>query len=129
MIVGIGTDIVRIDRFEAMLERHGPRVAERILGADELVEFAVAARPARFLAKRFAVKEAVAKAFGTGFRDGLSLRHIGVRHDALGRPLLVFTDRAEEIRLRLGVAESHVSVADEHDYAIAFVTLLRSDLK
>ncbi|MDX5411366.1 MAG: holo-ACP synthase [Thauera sp.] len=125
MIVGIGTDIVRIDRFEAMLERHGPRVAERILGADELAEFAAAARPARFLAKRFAVKEAVAKAFGTGFRDGLSLRHIGVTHDALGRPSLAFLGRAEELRVRLGVADSHVSVADERDYAIAFVTLLR----
>lgn len=125
MIVGIGTDIVRIDRFEAMLERHGPRVAERILGAEELIEYAAAARPARFLAKRFAVKEAVAKAFGTGFRDGLSLRHIGVRHDALGRPLLVFSERAEELRVSLGVADSHVSVADEREYAIAFVTLLR----
>jgi holo-[acyl-carrier protein] synthase len=125
MIVGIGTDIVRIARFEALLERHGPRVAERILGAEELIEFAAAARPARFLAKRFAVKEAVAKAFGTGFRDGLSLRHIGLRHDALGRPLLSFSGRAEELCVRLGVGDTHVSVADEHDYAIAFVTLLR----
>jgi holo-[acyl-carrier protein] synthase len=125
MIVGIGTDIVRIARFEAMLDRHGTRVAERMLSADELVEFAAAARPARFLAKRFAVKEAVAKAFGTGFRDGLSLRHIGVQHDALGKPSLKFYARAEELCARMGVADSHVSIADEHDYAVAFVTLLR----
>ncbi|HEY9198744.1 MAG TPA: holo-ACP synthase [Gammaproteobacteria bacterium] len=125
MIVGIGTDIVRIARFEAMLERHGPRVAERILSADELVEFAAGARPARFLAKRFAVKEAVAKAFGTGFRDGLSLRHIGVHHDALGKPSLRFYARAEELCAQLAVAGSHVSIADEHDYAVAFVILLR----
>ncbi len=125
MIVGIGTDIVRIARFELMLERHGARVAERILSADELVEFAGAARPERFLAKRFAVKEAVAKAFGTGFRDGLSLRHIGVRNDALGKPSLKFYGRAEELCAQLGVAESHVSIADEHDYAVAFVVLLR----
>jgi holo-[acyl-carrier protein] synthase len=125
VIVGIGTDIVRIARFELMLERHGARVAERILSADELVEFAGAARPERFLAKRFAVKEAVAKAFGTGFRDGLSLRHIGVRNDALGKPSLKFYGRAEELCAQLGVAESHVSIADEHDYAVAFVVLLR----
>lgn len=125
MIVGIGTDIVRIARFETMLERHGARVAERILSAEELAEFAAAARPARFLAKRFAVKEAVAKAFGTGFRDGLSLRHIGVRNDALGKPSLRFYGRAEELCAQLGVVESHVSIADEHDYAVAFVTLLR----
>ena len=125
MIVGIGTDIVRIARFEAMLDRHGSRVAERILGADELQEFLKAARPARFLAKRFAVKEATAKAFGTGFRDGLSLRHIGLRHDALGRPVLAFFGRAEELCVQLQVTVSHVSVADEQDYAIAFVTLQR----
>lgn len=125
MIVGIGTDIVRIARIEGMLDRYGLRVAERILSAEELQEFSTVARPARFLAKRFAVKEAVAKAFGTGFRDGLSLRHIGLRHDELGRPLLTFTERAEEIRVQLQVSVSHVSVADEQDYAIAFVTLQR----
>ena len=125
MIVGIGTDIVRIARFEAMLARHGARVAERMLSADELVEFAGTARPARFLAKRFAVKEAVAKAFGTGFRDGLSLRHIGIQHDALGKPSLRFYARAEELLVELGVGDAHVSVADEDDYAVAFVTLLQ----
>lgn len=125
MIVGIGTDIVRIARFEAMLDRYGLRVADRILNAQELQEFSTVARPARFLAKRFAVKEAVAKAFGTGFRDGLSLRHIGLRHDDLGRPWLVFAERAEEIRKQLHVSASHVSIADEQDYAIAFVTLQR----
>jgi holo-[acyl-carrier protein] synthase len=125
MIVGIGTDIVRIARLEAMLERHGARVAQRILSADELVEFAGSTQPARFLAKRFAVKEAVAKAFGTGFRDGLSLRHIGVQHDALGKPSLRFYERAVELCAQLDVASSHVSIADEHDYAVAFVTLVR----
>ena len=125
MIFGIGTDIVRIARFEALLERHGARVAERILSVDELQEFTTAARPARFLAKRFAVKEAVAKAFGTGFRDGLSLRHIGVHHDALGKPGLTFHARAEELRIVLAIGETHVSIADEDEYAVAFVTLLR----
>ena len=125
MIVGIGTDIVRIARFETMLERHGARVAERILSPDELIEFAACAQPARFVAKRFAVKEAVAKAFGTGFRDGLSLRHISVHHDALGKPSLRFHARAADLCAQLGVGESHVSIADEHDYAVAFVTLLR----
>lgn len=125
MIVGIGTDIVRIARFEAMLERYGRRVAERILSADELLEYADSARPASFLAKRFAVKEAVAKAFGTGFRNGLSLRHIGVQHDALGKPSLCFYAHAETLLETLGVGDTHVSVADEDDYAVAFVTLLR----
>ena len=125
MIVGIGTDIVRIARIQAMLNRHGARAAERILSADELLEFSATARPASFIAKRFAVKEAVAKAFGTGFRDGLSLRHIGVAHDALGRPSLRFYARAEALLESLGVGDTHVSIADEEDYAVAFVMLLR----
>ncbi len=125
MLVGIGTDIVRIARFEAMLERHGRRVAERILSAEELVEFAATARPANFLAKRFAVKEAVAKAFGTGFRDGLSLRHIGVAHDSLGKPSLRFYAQAEVMLNTAGVGETHVSVTDEEEFAVAFVILLR----
>lgn len=125
MIVGIGTDIVRIARFDAMLDRHGMRVAERILSAAELAEFAGVALPARFLAKRFAVKEAAAKAFGTGFRDGLGLRHISVRHDAVGKPELVFDGRAAELCARLNVGDCHVSIADERDYAVAFVVLLR----
>jgi len=125
MIVGIGTDIVRVTRFETMLQRHGPRVAERILSADELLEFRQSSRQAAFLAKRFAVKEAVAKAFGTGFRDGLSLRHIGIRNDPLGRPQLAFSARAMELCEQLGVGETHVSIADEAEYAVAFVTLLR----
>ena len=123
MIIGIGTDIVRIARFEQMLKRHGARVAERILSADELQSFAQAAKPAIFLAKRFAVKEAVSKAFGTGFRDGLSLRHISIGSDALGKPVLSFTERAVEICARLGVRDAQVSIADERDYAIAFVVL------
>ncbi|HCU54080.1 MAG TPA: holo-ACP synthase [Gammaproteobacteria bacterium] len=123
MIFGIGTDIVRVDRMQKNIERHGERFAERILTATELVEFRTEARPAHFLAKRFAAKEAAAKAMGTGFRDGLMLHHIGVTHDQAGKPQLAFTDQAEEFIRRHGITSVHVSLADEQDHAVAFVTL------
>lgn len=125
MILGIGTDIVRIARMEASLARHGARFAERLLAPEEVVEFQRAARPAAFLAKRFAAKEALVKAMGTGFRDGLSLRHIAVAHEPKGRPYLVFTGRAAEMLDEMGAGDCHLSLADEQDMAIAFVTLLK----
>ena len=124
MIFGIGTDIVAISRLEQGLERHGDKFAQRILADSELDGFRNAARPASYLAKRFAAKEAMAKAMGTGFRDGLSLRHIAVGHDPKGRPLIEVSDRAEELCRELGIGTRHLSISDEHEYAVAFVTLL-----
>lgn len=125
MIFGIGTDIVSVPRMAQNLERYGARFAARILTPEELEEFQAAARPAHFLAKRFAAKEAAAKALGTGFSDGLFLSHIGVTHDGRGRPMLRFSGRALALLNELGIGESHLSLADEQELAIAFVTLLR----
>lgn len=123
MIYGIGTDIVSIERMRNNLERFGNRFAERILTDEELKEFREVVNHAHFLAKRFAAKEAVAKAMGTGFINGLSLRHIGVRHDALGKPVLEFSGKAEEFIRQENITSSHISLADEMEYAVAFVTL------
>ncbi|VAX09309.1 Holo-[acyl-carrier-protein] synthase [hydrothermal vent metagenome] len=123
MIYGIGTDIVSVERMRNNIERHGKRFAERILSDEELQDFAEVVNHAHFLAKRFAAKEAVAKAMGTGFIDGLSLREISVSHDGLGKPILKFTGKAEEFILREGIHSSYISLADEVDYAVAFVTL------
>lgn len=123
MIYGIGADIVRVARMSRNLEQYGERFAERILTVAELEEFHRDPRPAQFLAKRFAAKEAAAKAMGTGFRDGIKLRHIGVAHDAAGRPRLEFSGQAAEFIRRQGISDIHLSMADERDHAIAFVTL------
>ncbi|WP_127477197.1 holo-ACP synthase [Sulfurivermis fontis] len=125
MIYGIGTDIVAVARMGRALQRHGARFAERILGAAELADFQVAVHPARFLAKRFAAKEAASKALGTGFSQGLSLHDICVAHDAAGKPMLHFSGRALDLLEARGIGEHFLSLADEHDYAIAYVTLLR----
>ncbi len=124
MIHGVGVDIVQIERMDANVERFGDRFAERILTATEMVEYRsqAEARRGRFLAKRFAAKEAAAKAFGTGFRDGLGLHDIGVGHDAMGRPLLEYSGRAEQFRVEAGIRAGHLSLSDETNYAVAFVT-------
>ncbi|HHI92188.1 MAG TPA: holo-ACP synthase [Gammaproteobacteria bacterium] len=123
MIFGIGTDIVRIPRIADSLARYGERFAARILTEAEMTVFADLAQQAPFLAKRFAAKEAVAKALGTGFRNGLSLRDIGVGNDALGKPLLIFSQRTQQMLQKQGVGKSHLSLSDEREYAIAYVVL------
>lgn len=125
MIYGIGTDIVAVARMTQALERHGERFAERILSDEEMQGFKSAPHPARFLAKRFAAKEAAAKALGTGFRDGLSLRHIWVGHSELGQPKLQFCEQAVQMCAQRQIGAAHLSIADEHDYAVAFVTLMQ----
>lgn len=125
MIFGIGTDIVAVSRIQAGLARYGEKYARRILAPAELELFQASALPAHFLAKRFAAKEAAVKAMGTGFRDGITLGQIAVNNDLHGRPELIFSGRAEQVCRELGVGAAHLSLADEKEYAIAFVTLLR----
>lgn len=123
MIFGIGTDIVRVARMQQNIERYGDKFAERILTTLEMDDYRQEVRKAHFLAKRFAAKEAAAKAMGTGFRDGLMLNHIGVSHDAAGKPHLVFSAEAAAFVEKNGITSVHVSLADEEDHAVAFVTL------
>jgi len=123
VIFGIGTDIVRIARMADNLERYGDRFAARILTDAEVAVFLQSPQQAQFLAKRFAAKEATAKALGTGFRDGLSLRDIGVENDALGKPILAFSRRAQQILKKQGIGNTHLSLSDESEYAIAYVLL------
>lgn len=123
MIFGIGTDIVRISRMAENLDRYGERFAARILTEAEMAVFTGSAQQAQFLAKRFAAKEAAAKALGTGFRDGLSLRDISVSNDILGKPELMFSQRAQQNLEKQGVGSAHLSLSDEREYAIAYVIL------
>jgi holo-[acyl-carrier protein] synthase len=125
VIFGIGTDIVRVARMEKNLERYGERFAHRILSDDEMREFAEVSQRGRFLAKRFAAKEAASKALGSGFRDGLSLKHIAVAHDAKGKPLLSWNGKGLELLAQLGIGDGFISIADEDEYAVAHVILMK----
>jgi holo-[acyl-carrier protein] synthase len=123
VIFGIGTDIVHVPRIQKSLDRYGVEFARKILAEEEMPAFNQSVRPANFLAKRFAVKEAMAKALGTGFRDGLHLRHIYVTHAANGKPDIVCKGKAQEMMNLCDIVNSHVSLSDETDYAIAYVIL------
>lgn len=126
MIFGIGTDIVQVDRIQKNLDRYGERFARRILADSEFAEFSQVNDPARFLARRFAAKEATAKAYGTGFSDGLTFSDIAVGHDAQGKPELRLAGRAAELCKEMGIGRNYISIADESDYAVAFVTFMES---
>ena len=120
MIHGIGTDIVSVARLRGMWERHGERALDKLLAPQEFADFAQAPDKGRFLAKRFAAKEAFAKAFGTGVRPPALLPAIAIRHDASGKPIFEFCGQLAEATKNL---TSHLSISDEADYAIAYVIL------
>ncbi len=122
MIYGIGTDIVAVARLRSMWERHGERVLEKLLTPREIEEFATAADKGRFLAKRFAAKEAFAKALGTGIRPPATLTAIGVCHDELGKPIIECYGQLEKM-VKIKILKTHLSISDEADYAVAYVIL------
>lgn len=124
MIKGIGTDIVQISRVAKALERTGEAFARRVLTRNELNHWQtlVPATQVSYLAKRFAVKEAVAKAFGTGI-GALSFQHIETHRGEHGEPLIKMCDFGAQLQADRGVEKVHVSISDEREYAIAFVVL------
>ncbi len=122
MIYGIGTDIVAVARMRSLWERHGERALERLLAPDERAEFEQATDKGRFLAKRFAAKEAFGKALGTGIRPPAVLSAIAVTHDALGKPQLACCGQLLKMLENQGLV-AHLSISDEADYAIAYVIL------
>ncbi|MCV9880218.1 holo-ACP synthase [Brenneria izbisi] len=122
-ILGLGTDIVEVARIAAVIERSGERLARRILTDREWTQYQQHQQPIRFLAKRFAAKEAAAKAFGTGIRDGLAFSQFEVFNDEQGKPCLRFLDRAAELAERMGVKYVHLTLADERRYACATVII------
>lgn len=125
MIYGIGTDIIQISRIEAALARNGERFAEKILGPDELEKYRrrkakVEARGVRFLATRFAAKEAFSKAIGLGMRMPMTWRAMQTLNAPSGKPVAVTTGALKDFMEQNGLT-AQVSITDESDYAVAFV--------
>ena len=123
MIYGIGTDLVETLRIARLLEKYGERFARRLLTDEEWPEYTRSMQPAMFLAKRFAAKEALAKAFGTGIRHPVSLSHIRVTHDTLGKPYFKFHPELNALAQNEGITRHHLSISDELNLACAFVIL------
>jgi len=123
LIHGIGIDLVEIRRMEESIDRFGDRLPGRILTGEELAEFRDNRQPAAFLAKRFAAKEAAVKALGTGFRGLTALHEIGVGHDELGKPYLLFAPAMQQQLQQQGISRSHLSITDDGGFALAWVLL------
>lgn len=122
-IVGHGTDLVATDRFRRFLEEGKTALLERLFTAGER-DYALQKRnPAPHLAARFAAKEACAKAFGTGIRDGLRWADMEVILDARGRPELRLTGRAAGLAAELGVSQIHLSYSHDGGFAVATVIM------
>lgn len=129
MIFGIGTDLVHIPRFQKLYARFPERLPHRILAPVEWNDFEIYLAttkdpsPARYLAKRFAAKEALVKAFGTGMRDGLSFHDFVITKNKLGKPSVTLKGHALNLFQTHYLKEAHISISDERDYVLAFVVI------
>jgi holo-[acyl-carrier protein] synthase len=126
MIFGIGVDVLEAARITKTMQRFGRHFVERLLMPQELEQLARTRRPERFVAMRFAAKEAIVKALGTGFAHGIWIRDVGVVQNAWGRPEVVFSERGEKVRKGLGVGEGHVTLTDEAGLIVAVAVLMRA---
>lgn len=126
MIFGIGVDILKTERVSSLFRKYGDRFARRILMPEEVEMFAAQKNPVRFLAMRFAAKEAVVKAMGTGFANGMWVRDAGVRPDRAGRPEIIFSPRGRKKCAELGIADGHLTLSDEAGLIVAVAILNRA---
>jgi holo-[acyl-carrier protein] synthase len=122
-IVGIGVDLVEVARVQHSLDRFGERFLRRVFTQGE-IEYSMSMKfPARHLAARFAAKEAVSKAFGTGIGKAMSWRDIDVRKRESGEPFLVFEGRAKETAMLRGVIQPLITLSHTDHHAMAMIVL------
>ena len=126
MIFGVGTDLVELARVEQTYARFGEHFVNRLLMDEERELFERTRRKARFLAMRFAGKEAVVKAMGTGFAHGVWIRDVGIVSDPRGRPLVIWSERGRGVCDELGIGEGHVSLTDDAGLVQAFAVVMRA---
>jgi len=126
MIFGIGVDVLEMRRIAATLQRFGERFTERLLMPGERAQLAKTQRPERFIAMRFAAKEAIVKAMGTGFAHGVWIRDVGVVQNSWGKPEVVYSERGEQVRRGLGIGDGHVTLTDEAGLIVAVAVLMKA---
>ena len=123
MILGIGTDIVEVARIKKMLERHSDSFSRRVLSDAEIERLNDRSDAATFCAGRWAVKEAVSKAFGTGIGKDCAMHEVSTLNNSDGRPEIVLHGTALETFQRMGGKSIHVSISHERQYACAYVII------
>ena len=124
MIYGIGSDIVKISRVKKIYDVYSDNFAIRILLKEELIKFYESNNKVRFLAMRFAAKEAIVKAMGTGLSRGIWLKDIGIDQDNKGKPFVIFSDKGLKIKKSLGIGSSYISLSDDDGLVVAFSVLM-----
>lgn len=122
MIFGIGTDIVEISRIQKAIAA-SERFASRILTEFEMAEYLDSKQQERYLAKKFAAKEALVKAMGTGIGNGYSWQMMQVEHTELGKPYFVFFGALKDFIADNDIVNCQLSISDEQTYATAMVVL------
>lgn len=122
MIYGIGTDLLRIDRCEALYARQGQQAIEKLLMPEERARVVDAKSAGYAIARAFAAKEAFVKALGTGFH-GVSYQDVGTLREPKARPRLIFSPAMQARLTALGITAAHLSFTDEAELIIAFVVL------
>lgn len=123
MIRGVGVDLIDPQRVARLLTRYGEHFARKVLASEEWSQYSKSSKPALFLAKRFAAKEALSKALGTGLRAPVTLTRIRVLQDRLGKPRFAFHPDLEVLLQERGVHRHHLSLSDEANLVCAFVVL------
>ena len=126
MIYGVGTDIVELARIQETYDRFGDHFVDRLLMEEERALFETNRWPVRFLAMRFAAKEATVKAMGTGFRHGMWIRDVGIVANPRGRPEIIWSPRGRAVCERLGIGEGHVSLSDDAGLVLAFAVVMQA---
>ena len=124
MIYGVGTDICELARVQQTYDRFGDRFVDRLLMDEERELFERNKWPVRFLAMRFAAKEATVKAMGTGFAHGMWIRDVGIVNNDWGRPMVIWSPRGQAVCERLGIGDGHVSLSDDAGLIIAFAVVM-----
>lgn len=124
MIFGIGTDICELARVQQTYDRFGEHFVRRLLMEEEHSAFERSKWPVRFLAMRFAAKEAAVKAMGTGFAHGMWIRDVGVASNDWGRPGLIWSARGRKVCDQLGIGDGHVSLSDDAGLIVAFAVVM-----
>ncbi len=127
MIYGVGTDVIELARVKATYERFGDHFVNRLLMPEEKVLFERTKHPVRFLAMRFAGKEAAVKAMGTGFAHGMWIRDVGIVQNDWGKPEIIYSERGRALCARMGVGEGHVTLTDDAGLIVAVAVLLRAE--
>lgn len=125
MIFGIGIDVLELERIERVYRKYGRHFVERLLLPAEQAQFERTARPERFLAMRFAAKEAIVKAMGTGFAHGMWVRDVGVVQNGWGKPEVIYSERGRRMSEQLGVGEGHITLTDEAGLVVAVAVLMK----